>query len=128
MAELPALKTIAQHSWRFSLDFNAYLKKHDLLDAFTNVAGTDELMEWRALHYDCYHLLATAQYDPKSPRLDYADTLMLRVAELNARIGTRAFGAPFMQKFLPEKGRQPEVFARLSSPALKQIASPLPRP
>lgn len=124
MAELPKLKTVAEASWKFSLDFNKFLRKWDLLDEFTSAANADEIAEWRALHYDCYHLLATAEFDKKSPRRAYAEPLMLRLGELNARIGIRAFGAPMMKNFMPASGKHPEAFGKMTSPALRTIAMP----
>lgn len=124
MSELPKLSTIARASWKFSLDLNAYLKKWELLDQFTEAAGHDEIAEWRALHRDCYHLLAMAEFDKESPREAYAETLMLRLGELNARIGSRAFGAPMMKNFMPAAGRHPEAYRKMASPALAGIAGP----
>jgi hypothetical protein len=124
MPQLPKLDELARASWKFSLDFNRHLKSAELLDEFAAAAAPAELAEWRALHYGCYHLLATAEYEKAGPRAAYAETLMLRLGELNAGIGARAFGAPLMRHFLPREARDPYAFRLLSSPALARIAEP----
>jgi hypothetical protein len=123
MPQLPKLDELARASWKFSLDFNRHLKSAELLDEFAAAAAPAELAEWRALHYGCYHLLATAEYEKAGPRAAYAETLMLRLGELNAGIGARAFGAPLMRHFLPREARDPYAFRLLSSPALAQLAA-----
>jgi hypothetical protein len=123
MSQLPKLTTVAQGAWKFSLDFNVYLRRHELLDEFAGAASADELKEWRDLHSSIHHLNGIARHDDKGQYAAYAEVLMLRLAEMNARIGGRVFGNKFMGNFLPKTAHEPELFRKLSSPALAQVSS-----